>query len=509
AQRWRFQHLFVDEFQDVNPLQFRLLGAWLGDSADVTVVGDAGQAIYGWNGAAASYLTEFETHFPGAAIRSLRHNYRSSPQLVSVAAAVRDGEAPRTARGDGPVPQIVEFGDAEAEEAGIVAWARACRDRGTPYRQQAILVRTRALARRLATALAEAGVAVSAEGIDAGTPVMAFLRGLPPATPLGSALVDVALHLSLAGSATALRRAGERVAETPAGPIHGLVGARDGDTVGTDVEAIDAEADPLDDPDDPDDATPPDGASFDDPGAAHGEPHPRRGAAPVPDRRDRSAHGEAMRAVLALADDHLAVDADATVGRFLAAFDADRAGAAPTGVTVSTFHAAKGREWRAVHVAGVEDGYVPLAGARGEALAEERRLLYVALTRAVEQLTCSWTRVRRFGDVDTIRAASPWLDAVGTAASQAAAALAPVPPPTDLRSPLARPETAETRLRQWRDRHARAVSVPAAAVLPDDVIAAVAAASPRDEAGLAAVPGVGPLRAARLGPYVLAALHGG
>lgn len=59
AQRWRFRHLFVDEYQDVNPLQERLLRAWLGDRSDLCVVGDPNQAIYSWNGADPRFLTEF------------------------------------------------------------------------------------------------------------------------------------------------------------------------------------------------------------------------------------------------------------------------------------------------------------------------------------------------------------------------------------------------------------------------------------------------------------------
>ncbi len=78
AQRWRFRHLFVDEFQDVNPLQFRLLEAWRGDRSDLCVVGDPNQAIYAWNGADPSYLTGFRTRFPAAAVVHLDDNYRSS-----------------------------------------------------------------------------------------------------------------------------------------------------------------------------------------------------------------------------------------------------------------------------------------------------------------------------------------------------------------------------------------------------------------------------------------------
>ena len=100
AQRWRFRHLFVDEFQDVNPLQYRLLRAWLGDGDDLFVVGDPHQAIYGWNGADARYLDRFEEafpaeRFPGVAVLHLRDNYRSTPQVLAVAAAVLADQPPR------------------------------------------------------------------------------------------------------------------------------------------------------------------------------------------------------------------------------------------------------------------------------------------------------------------------------------------------------------------------------------------------------------------------------
>ncbi len=83
AQRWRFRHLFVDEFQDVNPLQQRLLEAWRGDRPDLCVVGDPNQAIYRWNGADASYLLEFaRRHPPGEPVVELVDNYRSTPEIL-------------------------------------------------------------------------------------------------------------------------------------------------------------------------------------------------------------------------------------------------------------------------------------------------------------------------------------------------------------------------------------------------------------------------------------------
>jgi len=82
AQRWRFRHLYVDEFQDVNPLQFALLNAWLGGRHDLCVVGDPDQAIYGWNGADADHLRRFDTHFRDGTVLELRQNYRSTPQVL-------------------------------------------------------------------------------------------------------------------------------------------------------------------------------------------------------------------------------------------------------------------------------------------------------------------------------------------------------------------------------------------------------------------------------------------
>ena len=87
AQRWRFRHLFVDEFQDATPLQLRLLRAWLGDRPDLCVVGDGAQAIYAFAGADASPLVDFARHFPGGRTVALAYNYRSTDAIVAVAEA--------------------------------------------------------------------------------------------------------------------------------------------------------------------------------------------------------------------------------------------------------------------------------------------------------------------------------------------------------------------------------------------------------------------------------------
>ncbi len=130
GQRWRFRHLFVDEFQDATPLQVRLLRAWLGDRTELCVVGDVAQAIYAFAGADAAPLREFTTQFPGGTVVALDHNYRSTPQVVAVAESVLGPAAGvdatrvvQSMRLDGPAPTVTEYGDDGAEAAAI---AQAC-----------------------------------------------------------------------------------------------------------------------------------------------------------------------------------------------------------------------------------------------------------------------------------------------------------------------------------------------------------------------------------------------
>ncbi len=169
AQRWRFRHLFVDEFQDVNPLQFRLLNAWRGDRSDLCVVGDPHQAIYSWNGADPRLLRELDKLVPGTSTVALEQNYRSSPQVIATANRVLDSGAVaglrlRATRPDGPVPTIRSMADDRSEARGV---ARAVLDRhrpGVPWSHQAVLVRTNAQTVLIAEACRAVGVPVRVRG---------------------------------------------------------------------------------------------------------------------------------------------------------------------------------------------------------------------------------------------------------------------------------------------------------------------------------------------------------
>ncbi|MGI9577307.1 MAG: 3'-5' exonuclease [Microthrixaceae bacterium] len=191
--------------------------------------------------------------------------------------------------------------------------------------------------------------------------------------------------------------------------------------------------------------------------------------------------------------------------------DTDAAGDA---VEIVTFHAAKGLEWPVVHIAGLEKGYVPIHHAEDDpdALEEERRLLYVAITRAREELHCSWAQRRAFGSRSLRRSASPWLDDIrrglGDEPSRAPgkpsarnkntkASLRKQAGPADANRPLFQA------LRAWRKTQASAAGVPAYVVFNDATLTAVAEARPKSTAELLDLPGIGAVKAERFGPDLL------
>jgi DNA helicase II / ATP-dependent DNA helicase PcrA len=465
AQRWRFRHLFVDEFQDVNPLQFDLLRAWLGDRVDLCVVGDPNQAIYAWNGADARYLTQIERWFPDVERVELVENYRSSPQVLAAANAVlaasRTRSAPlRANRPDGPLPTISSHPTDTAEAAAI---ARALRDRHAPgsrWSSQAVLVRTNAQGLLVAEALQAAGIPHRVRG--------------------GTALLDQPeIRTALAN----MRR--------HRGPFHGAV--------------ADLAATLGDDGDESSDA--------------------RTG-----DTSDAVAQRRAnLEMLVRLADDYQRIDPAPSAGSFVEWLRATISSEEPDrdAVDITTFHAAKGLEWRVVHLAGLEQGLVPIGHAKtAAALAEERRLFYVAVTRAEHELVCSWAEQRTFGQRTRPREPSPYLDALARAAgsggevpadwrgilraerSKLATSRAPrgstrraAPAPSDLAP--ADQQVFEA-LKSWRATKARAANVPAYVIFNDATLVAIAQRRPSNPQQLLALPGVGPVKVERHGPDVLA-----
>ena len=334
-----FRHFVVDEYQDVNPLQKLLLDAWLGARDDLCVVGDPNQVIYSFTGATSSYLTGFTAEFPGATVVRLVRDYRSTPQVVAVANQLIKSAAPLAAqRPPGPRPVLTEYPDDTAEAAGLADRVRALLAAGVPAREIAILVRVNADTERFELALAEAGLPYVIRGAER------FYE---------RPVVRQALVL--------LR-----------GAARGETDAESGDSLPDSVRHVLTGI-----------------------GLTPRPPTGLRGGAAARE------NWESLAAIAQLADEMHAARPEATLADFSAEL-AQRAdlGHAPAidGVTLASMHAAKGLEWDAVLLPGLVEGLMPIVHARtADAVEEERRLLYVAVTRAREHLYLSWSPARAAG----------------------------------------------------------------------------------------------------------------
>lgn len=445
AQRWRFRHLFVDEFQDISPAQLRLVRAWLGDRRELCVVGDADQAIYGFGGADPRYLREFARHFRGAAVLHLSRNYRSTPQIVAAAEAVlRDADsrrAPRTGmRPPGLEPTVTAYNDDDDEARQVAVRLRDAHRSDVPWSALAVLYRTNAQSAGFEAALGAAGIPFRVHGAGA------FLR-----RPEVRAALD-----ALRGAA--------RAAPTRPFADH-LV---DLETMATDAE----------------------------PGS------------------ERVEHIEAL---VRLGREYL--DAEAGPGHldgfdaFLAAALRDEApGVDVDAVELLTFHRAKGLEFHTVFVTGLERGLVPISYATTpDERAEERRLLYVALSRAEVAAHCTWARSRSVGLRALRRTPSPWLAPIE--AAREGTVRAEQPGRDGLAAAKARLRAANgdaptgdellAALQHWRRNLARASGVPAYVIFPDTTLRAVATTRPATRDALLALPGVGPVKLERHAAAVL------
>jgi DNA helicase-2/ATP-dependent DNA helicase PcrA len=218
---------------------------------------------------------------------------------------------------------------------------------------------------------------------------------------------------------------------------------------------------------------------------------------------DRRANVEALVTMLR---EYQATDAAASAAGFTAwaaaALRGESGAADEDAVDIVTFHRAKGLEWPVVFVCGVERGLVPIGRAETPAeRAEERRLFYVALTRAERELHVSWAEERSFGSKTVRRQPSPWLFLVGGDDPAPATLIKPPRRPT-LTKAADTPLLAE--LKAWRREKVKASSAPAYTVFDDKTLAAIANHLPRTEQQLLDVPGIGPVKLSRYGDEVLA-----
>ncbi|MFI2615796.1 ATP-dependent DNA helicase UvrD2 [Streptomyces sp. NPDC018584] len=500
--RAQYQHFVVDEYQDVSPLQQRLLELWLGDRDSLCVVGDASQTIYSFTGATPDHLLNFRTRHPGATVVKLVRDYRSTPQVVHLANGLLSQARGRAAdhrlelisqRDPGTEPVYTEYADEPAEAEGAARRIRALLADGVPASEIAVLFRTNSQSEIYEQALADAGVPYQLRGAERffeRTEVREAGAALRGAARFGGndALLDDVVDLP--SQVRAVLSTKGWTSQPPAGS-----------------------------------------------GAA----------------RDR---WESLAALVRLAEDFVRAKPEATLADLVAELD-ERANAqhAPTveGVTLASLHAAKGLEWDAVFLVGLAEGMMPITYAKtDEQIEEERRLLYVGVTRARVHLSLSWALSRSPGGRPN-RRPSRFLDGLRPGSGAGAAGRAagggpggvergsagePAAPAVGRRQRKSRTparcrvcgrtltdagemklmrcedcpsdmdEGLYERLREWRSDQARQLGQPAYCVFTDKTLIAIAEAVPDDEGELARIPGVGVRKFHRFGAEVLAICAG-
>lgn len=471
----RYRWFTVDEFQDVNPAQERLLRLWLGDRDDICVVGDASQTIYTFAGADAQYLKDFPKVWPHATVVTLARTYRCSPEIAAVANRVLAGTSGalqlRSQQPSGAAPVVLDFDDEAAEAEGVARRISEWIEGGAAPREMAVLYRTNAQSEAFEHALSARGIAYTVRGSERFFDraeirrAITLIRGQALANPEAEVVAAVRDVVSGMGWNEQAPPAGAATREAWEAFLalvtlaQDLVVAAPGTTLADLVATL--------------------------------------------DQRAEQQHAPTI-----------------------------------DGVTLASLHAAKGLEWPYVVLAGCSEGMLPLIHAEGfEAIEEERRLFYVGVTRASRVLLCTWARARSAGSRGN-RQPSRFLTAIGQPLGAGAAAgggssvrrgtaraersrsgparcrVCRTALVTGLERTLGRCEQCPVdfdvelyeALVAWRLQESKTRAVPAYVVFTDATLRAIAEQRPRDAAALLKVSGVGARKLETYGESLLGLL---
>ncbi|NUW35178.1 ATP-dependent DNA helicase UvrD2 [Nonomuraea sp. SMC257] len=465
--RGQYRYFVVDEYQDVNPLQKLLLDTWLGGRDDVCVVGDPNQTIYSFTGATPRYLTGFAVEHPDAAVIKLVRDYRSTPQVVDLAnLVIAKGRSPHRLELVAQRPDGPKPGFHEYDDEPAEAAGVA-----------------RAIRRLL----------------DQGVPsreIAVLFRTNSQSEAYEEALAKAELPYVLRGGERFFERPEVRQAVVL---LRGAARSASDEPLASEVHHILAGL----------------------------------GLTPAPPGGGKAREKwESLRALADLAEDMAAEGAD--LHGFVAELErrASEQHAPPVeGVTLASLHAAKGLEWDAVFLVGLTDGMLPIVYAETpEQIEEERRLLYVGITRARQHLALSWALSRAPGGRKG-RRPSRFLDGLTGRAPSASAASRPSGPARERRqvaAPVSCRICAKTlvaaaeqklgrcatcpadydeelleSLKAWRTATAKEGKVPPYVVFTDVTLQAIAERAPRTEQELLSIAGVGRVKLDRYGEAVL------
>ena len=471
--RSQYKWFVVDEFQDVSPIQSALLDLWLGGRNEICVVGDPAQTIYSFAGARASYLADFGKRYPGTTSVELVRNYRSTPQVIAAANSLLAGSTTRSVQLRAQQPAGAELTwreatDEVAEADAVAAEVARLQAAGVPLREMAVLFRINAQSEQFEEALTARRIPYVVRGA-----ARFFER---PEVRQALALLRASL------------RAGEAAREGLLDQVSAVLAG-----MGWSTEAP----------------------------AARGQ------------ARDR---WESLMALVSQAEEYATVELAPTLEGFVAELDrraSEQHAPVAEGVTLATLHTAKGLEWDAVFLAGMQEGSMPITYAdTPAAIEEERRLLYVGVTRARAHLMISWSLARNPGG-QARRKPSRFLTGLrpssvldrpeasrgaSTSRKRGKAAMCKLcqqPLATSKERnrgfctscPIPYDEELFELLRTWRKQRADADEVPAYVVFSDATLEALAEVRPRDRRSLEGIKGIGPAKVEKYADELLDVLE--
>ena len=456
--RQQYRTFVIDEYQDVTPAQQRLVRAWLGERDDLTIVGDANQTIYSFTGASPSFLLDFTRDYPNAVTVRLQRDYRSTPQITDLANAV--------------------IGQAKGRIAGTKLKLQGMKPAGQPPQfatYECEPDEAHDVARRIKR-LIETGTAPSE--------IAVLYRINAQSAVFEEALSEAGIVYQVRGGEGFFLRPEIRQAMSGLTRLASTGRAEELDPVDAVTEVLRRQ------------------------GMTQNEPE-GQGA------RER---WQMQNAFLSLVKDLVRTDSTLTLNGIVQEMARRKDAKQPpnvNGVTLASLHSAKGLEWDAVFLTGLQEGSLPIKQALKEGerqIEEERRLFYVGITRARRFLHMSWSKARSEGGRAT-RKRTRFLDGIVPEEK----ADKPTQHKMERRSrcrvcgrPLTTPEEKVlghcttcpedtdqalfAALRAWRAAEAKDRGKPAYMIFTDATLMAIAEAMPSTDAEFLAIPGVGPVK---------------